>query len=100
MEERADMVRNCENSHKETKSTVLKHDEQQTQVLVNHLNKTMTDPSDVEAHPTCIINIFTGMHARKEVHDSLLTAIDEGGKMCAFSVDQSGIFTTLYQSQN
>ena len=100
MEERADMVRNCENSHRETKSTVLKHDEQQTQVLVNHLNKTMTDPSDVEPHPTYLINIFTGMHARKEVHDSLLTAIDEGGKMCAFSVDQSGIFTTLYQSQN
>jgi hypothetical protein len=66
MEERADMVRNCENSHKETKPTVLKHDEQQTQVLVNHLNKIMTDPSDVEAHPTCLINIFTGMHARKE----------------------------------
>jgi len=79
---------------------VLKHDKQQAHVLVNHLDKTMTDPSDVEAHPTCLINIFTGMHARKEVHDSLLTAIDEGGKMCAFSVDQSGNFTILFQSQN
>jgi hypothetical protein len=33
MDERADIVRNWENSHKETKPTVLKHDEQQTQVL-------------------------------------------------------------------
>ena len=72
MEERADLVRNCENSHEETKPTMLKHDEQQAQTLVNHLNQTMTDPSDVEVHPTCLINIFTDMHARKEVHDSLL----------------------------
>ena len=85
------------NSHKETKSTALKRDEQQ-QALVDHLHQTMTDPFDVEAHPTCLINISTGMHATKEVQHSLLTAVDEGGNMCeqfvnsAFSVDQSGSF--------
>ena len=58
----------------------------------------MTDLSDVEAHPTCHINISTGMHTKKEVHDSLLTAFDEGDKMCekfvnsVFFVDQSGSF--------
>jgi hypothetical protein len=68
------------------------------QALVDHLNQTMTDPFDVEAHPTCLINIFTDMHATKKVYHSLLTAVDEGGKMCkqfansAFSVDQSGSF--------
>jgi hypothetical protein len=98
MDEKAGLVRNCVNSHEETKSTALKRDEQQVQALVDHLNQTMTDPFDVEAHPTCLINISTGMHATKEVHHSLLTAVDEGGKMCeqfansAFSVDQSGSF--------
>ena len=38
------------------------------------------------------------MRTKKEVHDSLLTAVDEGGTMCetfvnsAFFIDQSGSF--------
>ncbi|CAC5400233.1 unnamed protein product [Mytilus coruscus] len=58
----------------------------------------MTDPFDIDAHPPCLINISTGMHATREVQDSLLFAVDEGENMCrkfvksALSLDQSGSF--------
>jgi hypothetical protein len=49
----------------------LKRVEEQVQTIVNHLNETMTDPFDIEAHPPCLMHISTGMHATREVHDSL-----------------------------
>jgi hypothetical protein len=39
------------------KQTALKRDEEQVQAIVNHLNETMTDPFDIEAHPPCLMNI-------------------------------------------
>jgi hypothetical protein len=33
------------------KQTALKRDEEQVQAILNHLNETMTDPFDIEAHP-------------------------------------------------
>jgi hypothetical protein len=50
-------------SHEEMKQTALKRDEEQVQAIVNHLNETMTDSFDIEAHPLCLMNISTGMHA-------------------------------------
>ena len=44
---KAGLVRNCVNSHEETKSTALKRDEQQVQALVDNLNQAMTDPSNM-----------------------------------------------------
>jgi hypothetical protein len=35
--------------------------------IVYHLNETMTDPFDIEAHPPSLMNISTGMHATREV---------------------------------
>jgi hypothetical protein len=54
------------------KQTALKRDEEQVQAIVNHLNETMTDSFDIEAHPPCLMNISTGMHATREEQDSLL----------------------------
>ena len=54
------------------KQTALKRDEEQVQSIVNHLNETMTDSFDIEAHPPCLMNISTGMHATREEQDSLL----------------------------
>ena len=54
------------------KQTALKRDEEQVQAIVNHLNETMTDSFDIEAHPPCLMNISTGMHAPREEQDSLL----------------------------
>ena len=55
----------------------------------------MTDPFDIEAHPPCLMNISTGMHATRKVQDSLLSAVNEGEKKSrnfvnsALSVGQS-----------
>ena len=40
----------------------------------------MTDTFDIEAHPSCLMNISTSMHATREVQDSLLSAANEGEK--------------------
>ena len=45
------------------KQTALKRDEEQVQAIVNHVNETMTDPFDVEAHPPCLMNISTCMRS-------------------------------------
>jgi hypothetical protein len=59
---------------------VFSRDEEQVQAIVNHLSETMTDPFDIEDHPPCLMNISTGMHATREVQDSLLSAVNEGEK--------------------
>ena len=55
------------------KQTALKIDEEQVQAIVNHLNETMTDSFDIEAHPPCLMNISTSMHATREEQDSLMS---------------------------
>jgi hypothetical protein len=67
-------------SHEEMNQTALKRDAEQAQAIVNHLNETMTDPFDIEAQPPCLMNISTGMHATREGHDVLLSAVNEGEK--------------------
>jgi hypothetical protein len=51
-------------------------------LIENSPFSTMTDPFDIEAHPPCLMNISTGIHATREVHDYLLSAVNEGEKMC------------------
>jgi hypothetical protein len=46
-------------SDEEVKQTALKRDEEQVKAIVYHLNETMTDPFDIEAHPPCLMNIST-----------------------------------------
>ena len=88
------------------KQTALKRDEEQVQAIINHLNETMTDSFDIEAHPPCLMNISTGMHATREVQDSLLSAFNEGEKKCrkfvnsALSVVQSvSFYSPISKSQ-
>jgi hypothetical protein len=82
MNDRACITSTSNTSHEEMKQTALKRDEEQVQAIVNHLNETITDPFDIEAHPSCLMNISTGMHATREVQDSLLSALNEGEKKC------------------
>ena len=80
MNDRACITNTSNTSHDEMKQTALKRDEEQVQAIVNHLN------------------ISTGMHATREVQDSLLSAVNEGEKKCrkfvnsALSVGQSVSF--------
>ena len=80
MNDSAGITSTSNTSHEETKQTAMKRDEEQVQAIVNHLNETMTDPIDIEAHPPCLMNISTGVHATREVQDSLLSAVNEGEK--------------------
>ena len=80
MNDTAGTTSTSKTSHEEMKQTALKRDEEQVQAIVNHLNETMTDPFDIKAHPPCLMNISTGMHAIREVQDSLLSAVNEGEK--------------------
>ena len=80
MNDRACITSTSKTSHEEMKQKALKRDEEQVQAIVNHLNETMTDPFDIEAHPPCLMNISTGMHATREVQDYLLSAVNEGEK--------------------
>ena len=95
MNDRAGITSTSKTSHEEIMQTALKRDEEQVQAIVNHLNETMTDPFDIEAHPPCLMNTSTGMHATREVQDSLLSVVNEGEKKCrnfvnsALSVGQS-----------
>ena len=82
MNDRAGITSTSKTSHEEIMQTALKRDEEQVQAIVNHLNETMTDPFDIEAHPPCLMNTSTGMHATREVQDSLLSAVNEGEKKC------------------
>ena len=80
MNDRACITSTSNTSKEEIKQTALKRDEEQVQAIVNHLNEPMIDPFDIEAHPPCLMNISTGMHATREVQDSLLSAVNEGEK--------------------
>jgi hypothetical protein len=80
MNDRAGITSTSNTSNEEIKQTALKRDEEQVQAIVSHLNEPMIDPFDIEAHPPCLMNISTGMHATREVQDSLLSAVNEGEK--------------------
>ena len=81
MHNRSGLATEIEASHEETKPAAMKRDEQQVNDLIDHIRNKMTDPFDVALHPALLINISTGMHASKDVQDSLLNSIDEGTKM-------------------
>jgi hypothetical protein len=57
-----------------------KCDKEHVHSLIDHVKNNMTDPFDVEACPKDLINIATGLHAKKEVEDSLLNCVDQGQK--------------------
>jgi hypothetical protein len=65
MNDRAGITSTSKTSHEEMKQTALKRDKEQVQAIVNHLNETMTDPFDIEAHPPCLMNISTSMNATR-----------------------------------
>jgi hypothetical protein len=50
MNDRVGITSTSNTLHEEMKQTALKRDEEQVQAIVNHLNETMTDPFDIEAH--------------------------------------------------
>ncbi|CAG2244632.1 unnamed protein product [Mytilus edulis] len=70
----------ADHMHGQTQKAVMKRDEEHVRTLINHLTERMTNPFDISLHPTCLINISTGMHVSPEIQKSLLTAIETGNK--------------------
>ena len=84
-----------ETVHEEKKPTALRRDEAHVQLIINHVNDRMTNPFDASSHPKALINISTGMHATREIQESLTGAVDEGMKML-----QSFVNGTLTEGNN
>ena len=89
MRERAGLTTESEICHDETKATAMKRDDKQVSDMIDHVTTKMTDPFDVTLHPPKLVNISTGMHATKDVQDSILSAIDEGERMLKSFVEGS-----------
>lgn len=99
MRERSGLVTDCAEFHQETKPAAMQRDDQKVTDLIDHIVNKMTDPFDVALHPTPLINISTGMHASREVQESLLNCVEEGTKMVKSFVDSSlskGKFRSFY----
>jgi hypothetical protein len=73
----------------------MKCDKEHVRSLIDHVKNNMTDPFDVEACPKDLINIATGLHAKKEVEDSLLNCVDQGQKYL-----QSFVVGCLKENEN
>ena len=63
-------------SSAEAKRTAMNRNEEHVKLLIDHLNERMADPFEVEDHPQALINIFTGMHASREIEISLLDVVE------------------------
>jgi hypothetical protein len=73
MNDRAGITTTSNTSHEEMKQTNLKRDEEQVQAILNHLNETMTDPFEIEAHPPCVMKTsFSNCFTRSDLQDFLI----------------------------
>ena len=96
MKERSGSISVSEHTvHDKTKPACLKRDEEHVQLLLQHLQQSMTDPFNVTVHPNLLINISTGMHTPKDIEASLTKAFDNGATMA-----KSFVSDTLSEGQN
>ena len=73
--------KSCSNMHEQTQPAFMKRDEAHQQAIVHHIQNNMTDPFNVLTHPAqVLIIISSGMHAPKEVQDSLLASVSDGSR--------------------
>lgn len=87
-------------THQQCNPASMKKDEEDVTRLLKHLNENMTNPFDIKAdeNPDVLVNISSGLHASKEVKETLLNAVNIGErKMTQFvkssmSVDSSSSF--------
>ncbi|CAC5419984.1 unnamed protein product [Mytilus coruscus] len=87
MRKRFGIALGSEENHEENRPTAMKRDEQQVNDLFEHVQNNMTDPFDIEECPKSLINIATGLHASREVEDSLVNSVDRGQKTMKSFVD-------------
>ena len=64
MKTRSGLSSSTEKDHEKNRPTAMKRDEEHVRSLIDHVKNNMTD--DVEACPKDLINIATGLHAKKK----------------------------------
>ena len=65
--------------HEQEQESFMERDEAHVAAVTHHIVNNMTDPFCVSSHPDgVLINISTGMHATKEVQQSLIATVDMG----------------------
>lgn len=89
MKARAGASNDADPNHDQIRPASIKRDELHVNSLIVHLQDKMTNPFDVSCHPDALFNIATGMHATKEVQQSLLSAVPHGEKQTKTFVDSS-----------
>ncbi|CAC5405606.1 unnamed protein product [Mytilus coruscus] len=87
MKKRSGIALGSDEDHEENRPTAMKRDEQQVNDLIEHVQNNMTDPFDIEEFSKSLINIATGLHASREVEDSLLNSVERGQKSLKPFVD-------------
>jgi hypothetical protein len=81
MKERSGTEASPSPGHAQSQPAAMKRDEQHTLDIISHIQTNMTNPFDVSSHPeTTLVNISSGLHASKEVQDSLLGTLGTGQK--------------------
>ena len=79
MRERSDSSKRTEdNGHKEVLTFTLRSDEEHVRVVTKHAINNMASSFEPNVHPYVLSNIFTGLHAKVKLHNSLLESTSAG----------------------
>ena len=70
--------RTDDNDHKEVLTTTLMSDEEHVRAMTNHAVSNLVSSYEPNAHPYVFSNLFTGVHAKVNLHNSLLESISAG----------------------
>ena len=79
MRERSGSSKRTEYSdHKEVLTFTLRRDEEYVRAVTKHTVNNMSSSFELNAHPYVLGNLFTGLHAKLDLHNSLLESISAG----------------------
>ena len=74
--ERSDLSKRTEdNDHKEVLTFTLRSDEEHVRAVTKQAVNNMASSFELSAHPYVLSNLFTGLHAKMDLHNSLLESI-------------------------
>ena len=79
MQERSDSSKRTEDSdHKEVLKFTLRSDEEHVRAVTKHAVNNMASSFEPNAHPYVLSNLFTWLHAKVDLHHSLIDDIRAG----------------------
>ena len=79
MRERSDSSKRTEDSdHKEVLTFTLRSDEKHVRAVTKHAVSNMASSVEPSAYPHVLRNLFTGLHTKVDLHNSLLGSISAG----------------------